>query len=577
VRGPFDPTCRRPLAGLALVLLLAPGPAHGQGIAPEAQRPGDERIELPPLEEEPTEPAFRLPRPPPLEPGRLSGAPTLFVRRVEVDGATALPPERIAAITSDYENRAVSAEELQRLRNELTLAYVNEGYVNSGAVIPEQSIEDGVVKVRIVEGRLARVDVAEPRWYREDYFRSRLEASAGVPLDVDALEARLQRFQVDPRIEQVAAQLEPGERPGEAVLDVSFEERPPYRLWMATDNHESPSIGAWTARLGFGHDNLLGRGDRLWAELGRSDGMESYEAGYEIPVNLADTTVGVSYRWSRADVVEDLDIPRNPDFPDVPVRQPDIDSRSQTAALRLRHPLIRTRRTALELTGSFEWRESRNFFLGIPTSFGQGPERGVARVTVLRLGADWVHRDERQVLAARSTFSTGLDLLNATVNSGSVPDGQFFAWLGQFQWLRRWDALAGIQTLFRTDVQLATSALLSLEQYAVGGHATVRGYRENTRVRDNAVVSSIEVRIPLYADAAGRSLQLAPFFDYADSWNTNRGGSSSLYSVGVGLRAQLGGGVEAEVYWGEALRDVLEPSDHDLQDEGVHFRVGWSY
>ena len=571
------PASRPLLCWTGLVLLLVPGVARAQGFSPEAKRPGDERIELPELEKAPKRPEFQLPEAPRSEPGELSAAPTIFVQRIEVEGATALGAERIAALTAPYLNRTVSAEEIQRLRNELTLAYVNEGYVNSGAVIPGQSIADGVLRIRIVEGKLARVDVAEPKWFHADYFRDRLEGAAGRPLDVDALEARLQQFLLDPRIERVQAQLEPGDRPGEAVLDTSFEERPPYRLWIGADNHESPSIGAYALRLGFGHDNLLGRGDRLWAEVGRTKGMESYEAGYEIPVNTADTTLEAYYSWSRSHVVEKLAVDRNPMFPDVPVHEPNIDSRSQTAALRLRHPFIRDRSTTLDFTSSFEWRESRNFFLGLPTSFGEGPERGVSRVTVLRTGLDWVFRDEAQVLAARSNFSTGLKLLNAAVNEGNSPDGQFLAWLGQLQWLRRYDRLGGIQTLFRTDVQLSTSALLSLEQFSVGGHATVRGYRENTLVRDNGLVSSLELRLPLYADAAGRSLQLAPFADIGSSWNTNRDGSVTLYSVGIGLRGQLSEQLTAEVYWGEGLRDVSNPEDHDLQDDGVHFRLGWSY
>jgi hemolysin activation/secretion protein len=565
------------LGSAGLVLLLAPGVGRAQDFSPEVERPGDRRIELPELGEEQRRPEFQLPPAPRTESGNLSAAPTIFVDRIVVEGATAIGAERIATITAPYEKRAVSAEELQRLRNELTLAYVNEGYVNSGAVIPEQSIAEGVVRIRIVEGTLSRIDVAEPRWFRADYFRDRLESAAGEPLDVDPLEARLQQFQLDPRIERVQAQLEPGERPGEAVLEASFEEKTPYRVWVGTDNYESPSIGAYAVRVGLGHDNLLGRGDRLWAEVSRTKGLESYEGGYEIPVNTADTTLGISYSWSRSHVVEKLAVDRDPMFPDVRVHEPNIDSRSQTAALNLRHPLIRDRSTTLDFTSSFEWRESRNFFLGLPTSFGEGPVRGVGRVTVLRTGLDWVYRDEKQVLAGRSNFSTGLELLNATVHPDSAPDGQFFAWLGQLQWLRRYDQLAGIQTLFRTDVQLSTSALLSLEQFSVGGHATVRGYRENTLVRDNGLVSSLEVRIPLYADAAGRSLHLAPFGDIGRSWNTNRDGSMTLYSVGLGLRARLSERLEGEVYWAEALRDVSNPPDHDLQDDGLQFRLGWSY
>jgi DhnA family fructose-bisphosphate aldolase class Ia len=38
------------------------------------------------------------------------------------------------------------------------------------------------------------------------------------------------------------------------------------------------------------------------------------------------------------------------------------------------------------------------------------------------------------VITARSNFSLGVGAFGATINSGSVSDGQYLAWLGQFEW-----------------------------------------------------------------------------------------------------------------------------------------------
>ena len=106
--------------------------------------------------------------------------------------------------------------------------------------------------------------------------------------------------------------------------------------------------------------------------------------------------------------------------------------------------------------------------------------------------------DLNQVIAARSTLSIGLDAFDATQQHGSVPDGQFVTWLGQLQWARRlgdW----GIQSIFRTDLQLSNRSLLPMEQCAVGGFNTVRGYRENQLVRDECFIASLELRVPIVA------------------------------------------------------------------------------
>ena len=128
----------------------------------------------------------------------------------------------------------------------------------------------------------------------------------------------------------------------------------------------------------------------------------------------------------------------------------------------------------------------------------------------------------------------------------------------------------------RLDAQLALDPLLPLEQFAVGGHATVRGYRENRFVRDNGWVGSLEFRVPIWRRSSGRTvLELAPFYDYGRSWNRDRPTPQPevLESAGLGLIAPISAMFYAEVYWGHALSDVPDISDeHNLQDDGLHFR-----
>ena len=119
------------------------------------------------------------------------------------------------------------------------------------------------------------------------------------------------------------------------------------------------------------------------------------------------------------------------------------------------------------------------------------------------------------VLAARTTLSVGLDVLDATSNPGKAPDGEFVAWLTQVQGVWRLpEFLLGTQIYARVDSQLTNRALLSIEKFAVGGERTVRGYRTNQLVRDQGVVASIEARIPVYRSPLGRPiLEFTPFAD----------------------------------------------------------------
>ena len=109
-----------------------------------------------------------------------------------------------------------------------------------------------------------------------------------------------------------------------------------------------------------------------------------------------------------------------------------------------------------------------------------------------------------QVLAVYSRFSIGLDVLDGTNNrvAKDDPDSQFFTWLGQTQWARRLDPY-GIQILSSLALQISNTSLFPLEQFAVGGRYSVRGYRENQLVRDNAFLFSIESRFPVLPSLTG--------------------------------------------------------------------------
>ena len=111
--------------------------------------------------------------------------------------------------------------------------------------------------------------------------------------------------------------------------------------------------------------------------------------------------------------------------------------------------------------------------------------------------------------------------------------------MGQAQWARRLGVL-DTELIARTDLQLAKEALLPLEQIAVGGRFSVRGYRENQLVRDNGWLASVEARIPVIRERRWANyVQVAPFVDVGHAWNTNRPTPelTTLASVGLGLRS----------------------------------------
>ena len=158
------------------------------------------------------------------------------------------------------------------------------------------------------------------------------------------------------------------------------------------------------------------------------------------------------------------------------------------------------------------------------------------------------------------------------------PAAQFFAWLGQAQYVRRF--YQDWEVLTRASLQLSHNPLFPIEQFVLGGLATVRGYREYftqqptmplrgpsrcgyRSAKCHYLCSTTKMTVSLSScpstimGSAGTPGSRPETFRPVERW--------------VGLRWFVGFGIAAEVYYGYALRPVS--SGNTLQDHGVHFRV----
>lgn len=482
---------------------------------------------------------------------------SFLVKKVEVLGATVLKDE-IAELIELFENRQVTFADLVQLRSDITELYIKNGYVTSGAFLPNnQSLTDGIVQIQVVEGELEKIELGGLRRLQPVYVRSRLRKASSAPLNQKRLEEALQLLQLDPLIERVNAQLTAGSTPGSNILQVTITEAPAFHGGVFVANNQTPSIGSTQAGIFLSHDNLLGFGDSLTAEYGITEGLNIYNFSYTIPLNPNNGTLAFRVNNSDSRIIED-------EFSEL-----DIKSDAQTYSFNYRQPLYRKPQSEFAIGLGLDLRRSQTFLLNdIPFSFSEGPENGLSKVTVIRFSQDWVERSASRVLAARSQFSIGIDAFDATVNDSGT-DGRFFSWLGQFQWVQRLSP--GTILLARLNAQLTGDSLLSLEKFSIGGVDTVRGYRQNEFVADNGITASIEARIPL---TSSNTLQVAPFFDIGTAWNNRSTNSSSetLASLGLGLIWQPIQNLNLRLDYGIPLIDVNN-GGNTLQDNGFTFSL----
>ena len=579
-------TQRRSMWGAAIVMTicLAAQSTSAQVFLPPISDPGGRSQEAPSLKDGPI-----VPKPVPMEPTAPSPLTEpherlppvkVFLREFQFEGHTVFTTQDLQAVAAPYTNREITTEDLESLRTAVTLLYIQRGYVTSGAIIPDQAVTDAIIRIQIIEGTLSDINIDGARWLWPGYYRRRIALSAGPPVNIHTLQERLQLLQQDPRVDRLNAELRRGISPGRNELNVRVTESRPFKAWVEFNNHQSPAVRAerWQATLA--HESLTGNGDRLQVTYGQSIPINNttgvlpmINVSYMLPITAYDTSLTVGYRRSDFEVVTE------------PFRTLGIEGHTEIFSVMLQQPVYRTLNHHVNLGVQGEYLYNKNLLLGQPFDFFAGYQNGVANIAALRFLQDWTYRTQDSIVGLRSRFSVGLDVLDATINSGPVADGQYFSWVGQLQALRRFEQYAGTQLLGRMDLQLTNDRLFPLEQMPIGGRHSVRGYREISLLRDNAFLFSIEPRFPISRWIFGARedlIQVAPFFDYARAWSAKSSTEApkSLMSVGVGLRTAFLPKNQGyfEIYWGYRLRGsgTTDPpyiTTGNLQDHGIHLQV----
>jgi hemolysin activation/secretion protein len=544
-------------------------PANSEAII--AQIPNSNQLPSKPLEEIPVTPSppVLLPDIPQLlERQTPDDSNAKFsVSRIEVVGSTVFTPEQFAVITNPFIGRELSFTELLQVKDAITKFYTDQGYVTTGAVITPQTVEVGVIKIQVIEGSLEEIKVIGNRRLNSKYISDRIRIGAKKPLNVPRLIEKLQLLRLDPRIQNLSAELQTGTRTGSNILRVNVEEADTFKLTANLNNGRSPSVGSFRRGIDLQEANLLGLGDTLGVGYANTDGSNTIAFNYTLPVNAHNGNVffGLNQGWNN--VIEK------------PFSVLDIQSNILSYELGYRQSLLQKPTQELAMGLSFSRQETQTK-LGLDNigSFKLSPgadDQGRTNISALRFFQEYTQRSNKYVLAARSQFSLGVDWFGTNVNADE-PDSRFFAWRGQGQWLRQ----LAPDTLFlvRGDLQLAATSLVPLEQFGLGGQQSVRGYRQDSLLTDNGLLFAAEFRLPIVRipKMAG-VLQLTPFIDVGKGWNVKGEdpSSNSLVGTGLGLLWKQGDRLSARFDWGIPLTST-EGEKRSLQENGLYFSISYS-
>ncbi len=493
------------------------------------------------------------------------------------NGNITFSDDKLSSILSRYTNRQLETWELEEARLVLTRFYVEKGYVNSGAILESQSPENGIICFNIIEGKISEIQIDGAEIINESFYKKRLQKNGGNPLNINQINDTLRYWRIHYPLDRINAELYPGALPGEALLNVKIRENKRFNAGLRIHNQRSPSTGGEQAELLLRSESLTGRYDRAYFSYGfardGNNGIDYFEADdfsaeYHLPLAPNNLELGLHYSQSSSSVIEET-------FEDL-----DIASRFKNLGVSLRLPVIQNPNKELSFSITGRRKKSESFLLGQPFSFSTGSDNGKQSVSTLDFAGHYAQRNDQSSWSIGVGITQGLNLFNATL-ADPVRDATFTKISAQFFYLSRVKNTS-TEIAFKMQGQWTDDRLLSLEQMAVGGMHTVRGYRENTLVRDRGIAASMEVRIPILKQKDGVPLlRFVPFADFGLADNLGEEATNQSFddisSIGAGFILNTQKHLNLNLFWGHSFRDN-NISNKDIQDDGFHFSATlWAF
>ena len=469
-----------------------------------------------------------------------SGELSFEVKEIRVTPSKLLSTEEIRKAIHFKGAGPMTVTELQDMVDRLNALYQEKKILTAQAVLPPQKIEDGVVYIRLIEGRYGKTVVEGNRRIAEDTILHRIHAVHGELVNVDALQDDLRVYN-STNTYQLQAELVPGEEEGTSDVHLTLAEKEnPVTSFLFADNAGQKEsgryrIGAYSEYRGIGgHDASLAVAP-VWTQ-----GTWGGSIMYDTPWGHHGTRTSISYSRNLVDIIDGA-------FKDF-----DMKANSNDLAWSVTHPLQITPLSKVDT------------FMEIHRKWSDTSYSGMAL-------ADNETRTMKAGVSARSFDDNGLWFAMASVTGyrsdnrirGDNNDGSYYnAYL-----MRRQNLPGERYLLYRIYGQYtAFSELPSTEQFSLGGMSSVRGFKEGLLSGDKGWYAGWEYGFPLSPDH--QTWRGSIFLDHGVSYNNFSAAGTQkdfLTSTGLGIEYAKGG------WYGKVILGI--PLNHSQQIQSQHPRM----
>jgi hemolysin activation/secretion protein len=181
--------------------------------------------------------------------------PPLEVRAYRVEGNTVLPPDNLGLLTN-YTGTNIDFDRLRAGLVRLQMRYRDLGYSTISVTLPQQKLTNGVVRVKVVEGRLTKIIIAGNRYYSDANIRRALPSlTTNVLINTKWFQPELDEANAN-RDRQIYPVIGPGPDPGTTELTLNVKDRLPLHGRVEVNDKSQPGTPLLRLDTAVQYDNL---------------------------------------------------------------------------------------------------------------------------------------------------------------------------------------------------------------------------------------------------------------------------------------------------------------------------------
>jgi hemolysin activation/secretion protein len=472
-----------------------------------------------------------------------------LIAEYRVIGNTALANRDIERLLYPLLGEGKSLADVEAARTALEKLYHDKGYGAAFVDIPPQTVRDGLVRLRVTEGRIESTKISGAKYFPERDVIAQLPASTpGSVLQISKLQQQLGTVNGETPDRAVVPVLKAGSAPGTVDLDLKVNDTLP--LHGSLELNDQATVGTHELRsvAGLSYDDIFGRLDSLSLQYQftpqQPDQVRVFGLNYV--VHAFDSGLQPSFSYINS----------NSNVPTVGTLG--VVGIGEITSAKLVYPIFNSPLTVQSLNVGADYKHFRNTINQNATTALDTP------ITYVNLSAGYngIWRSDLQTTSLNVVVNAGP---RGVVNNSTAFENDRFKGRSNY-----FDVKADLLAIFRLPGnfslrlraagQEATEPLITNEDFSIAGVDGVRGYLEAEELADQAVKGTIQLTTPgLHADQK-------TIFDAYGFFDEGRGtvidalpgepGSVSLQSIGLGLDLLPGEKVTGSVAWARALRDA---------------------